>query len=243
MRILCSLPNAAIYLCVSLYFKAESVWTHFDNLDPAEFPTPEELFRAALSLYDNYSTPLAGTIFMLGCKPNSPIVSIGEPWREEEDAEPKLAPAGVDDVDDEQVEKEDGSGEEEGKEGPKEWKDAVPVEKEEFNGDCMLTKSALLMYEALVSKEVAQAVAEGDVGRIYEGIKVSHWSGPNLSVLTGYSSCYSRLRGPRITSTPVTCSTRLPSWKLMPGQSYGICSYKIGWSTYQEKQAATSRRI
>jgi hypothetical protein len=29
------------------------------------------------------------------------------------------------------------------------------------------------MYEALVSKEVAQAVAEGDIGRAYEGIKVS----------------------------------------------------------------------
>ena len=29
------------------------------------------------------------------------------------------------------------------------------------------------MYEALVLKEVAQAVAEGDIGRVYEGIKVS----------------------------------------------------------------------
>jgi len=30
------------------------------------------------------------------------------------------------------------------------------------------------MYEALVSKEMAQAVAEGDPGRVYEGIKVSY---------------------------------------------------------------------
>lgn len=37
----------------------------------------------------------------------------------------------------------------------------------------MLARSVWFMYEALVSKEVAQAVAEGDVGRVYEGIKVS----------------------------------------------------------------------
>ena len=214
---------------ISLYFKAESVWTHFNNLSQAGLPTPDELFRIALLLYDNYSTPTASTIFMLGCQPNSPVVSIGEPWREEEDTEPKLIPTGADDVDAEQGEEEDGSTKDKGEGGPKERKNAVPAKDEDFDGDRTLMRSALLMYEALVSKEVAQAVAEGDIGRVYEGIKVSDEFGPSLNhILIGYSSCCSHLRAPRITSTPAICSTRSPSWKLMPGRSCGNYSYGTG---------------
>ena len=137
------------------------MWTYFDALDEHKLPTPEELFKVALSLYDNYSTPKAATMFMSGCQLNTSVVSIGEPWREVEDVgpEPKPAPVETDDMDTKLVE-----GEDEGKE-----KDVVSVD---FDGDHTLMRSALFMYEALVSKEVAQAVAEGDIGRVYEGIKV-----------------------------------------------------------------------
>ena len=211
---------ATINPSVSLHFKAESVWTYFNALDEHELPSPEELFKVALSLYDNYSTPKAATMFMSGCQLNGSVVSIGEAWREEEDAEPKPVPAEADDMDTEPV-----GGEDEGKECLQNKKDVASVD---FDGDHTLMRSALFMYEALVSKEVAQAVAEGDIGRVYEGIKVCYQLDSHLSLLTRCSSCCSRLRGPRTTSIPVTYSTQSRSWKLMLGRSYGTCSCETG---------------
>lgn len=94
---------------------------------------------------------------------------IGEPWRDTEDPEPKPVPGQATEGGVEGKgggESVDGKGREEMKTG------TAPVEVKEFQGDCMLARSAAFMYEALVSKEVAQAVAEGDVGRVYKGIKV-----------------------------------------------------------------------
>jgi len=127
-------------------------------------------------LYDNYSTPKAAAIFGSGSPPNPSVVSIGEPWREEEDTEPKPIPEEADDVETEQAE--DGSGRDEGTGSPEKQEDTVSAEVEEFDGDHTLMRSSLLMYEAIVSKEVAQAVAEGDVGRVYEGIKVCRQLNP-----------------------------------------------------------------
>lgn len=66
----------------------------------------------------------------------------------------------------------DGSDQDDGKDGPEKGKDAISADDKEFDGDLTLMRSSLFMYEAIVSKEVARAVAEGDVGRVYEGIKV-----------------------------------------------------------------------
>lgn len=85
---------------------------------------------------------------------------------EEEDEEPKPVSIEADGADTEQ-EWED-KAKEKGENGEK---GAVAAESEKFDGDHVLMRSALLMYEALVSKEVAQVVVEGDIGRVYEGIK------------------------------------------------------------------------
>jgi len=190
---------------VRRYLKTDDLCTYFGNLNQVEFHTPEDLFQKALALYDNYSTPKAAAIFASGCQPNPSVVPIGEPWRDEEDTEPKPVPAEVDHADAKPVG--DGSDQDEGKDGPEEREGVVPVEDEEFEGDHTLMRSSLLMYEALVSKEVAQAVAEGDVGRVYEGIKVCRQLSPNLSILMECSSCCSRSRAPRTTSIPATCLT------------------------------------
>lgn len=183
------------------------MWTYFNDLNQNEYPTPQELFNIALRLYDNYSTPKAGAIFMSGCQPDSSVVSIGEAWKEEEDTEPKLVPVETGDANTEQGEGEDLSGEDEGGEGPKEQKGMILAEDEKFDGDRTLMRSAVLMYEALVSKEVAQAVAEGDVGRVYEGIKVGHQLNSSFSILMGYSLCCLPLPGLRITSILATSLT------------------------------------
>ena len=42
-----------------------------------------------------------------------------------------------------------------------------------FQGDRSLAKSMIFMHETMVSREAAYAVAEGDIGRAYECVKVS----------------------------------------------------------------------
>ena len=42
-----------------------------------------------------------------------------------------------------------------------------------FQGDRSLAKSIMFMHETMVSREAAYAVAERDIGRAYECVKVS----------------------------------------------------------------------
>jgi hypothetical protein len=48
--------------------------------------------------------------------------------------------------------------------------DERQLDPKEFQADCTLGRSVSFMREAIVSKEVAEAVAEGDIGMVYEGI-------------------------------------------------------------------------
>lgn len=157
---------------VSLRFKTENLWTYFDNLDRRhEIPSPEDLFNTAVDLWNNYSNPNASTAFIAGHQLSDSVVPIGELWRKEEDTtESEPAPsqaAGGSAGNTREQEWENGRG------GETNGKDAMSTGDKEFQGDRTLARSASFMYEALVSKEVAQAVAEGDVGRVYEGVKVS----------------------------------------------------------------------
>ena len=208
---------------VSLQFKTENLWTHFD--DRGDVPSLEELFDRALTLWDNYSNPGTFTKFVTGHRSDNSVVPIGEPWRKEEDTDLKAAPRQATDDGTEGGEGEvggDGGGEMKGK-------GATSVTDKEFRGDWVLARSTSFMHQALVSKEVAQAVAEGDVGRVYEGIKVSSLLHRNTGFPTIYCrQCWSRLRAPHISSILVTCSTRLASWSLTLTRSCRPCFYRTG---------------
>ncbi|PSR83602.1 hypothetical protein PHLCEN_2v5682 [Hermanssonia centrifuga] len=43
------------------------------------------------------------------------------------------------------------------------------------SGDQTLAQSIMYMHVTLISREVASAIAKGDIGRVYEGIKVSNF--------------------------------------------------------------------
>jgi len=152
-------------------FGTKDLWTYFnERCSRGDAPSLEDLFNMAVALWNNYCNPGAFTKFMAGRQPDDSVVPIGEPWEKGEDPDSVLAPGpvtgdGVEGKGEGELEK--GEGEETKGRG------ATSVEDEEFLGDRVLARSAAFMYEALVSKEVAQAVAEGDVGRVYEGIKVS----------------------------------------------------------------------
>jgi hypothetical protein len=157
---------------VSLQFKTENLWTYFVDLDHQnKLPSFSELFDMAVTLWTNYSSPSAFTAFVTGRLPNASIVPIGEPWQEEEDTDSK--PAASETMDGGTKDNRGGEPGEDKKRGESKGKGATSAGDEGFRGDRTLARSASFMYEALVSKEVAQAVAEGDVGRVYEGIKVS----------------------------------------------------------------------
>ncbi|KAF9645275.1 hypothetical protein BDM02DRAFT_3071707, partial [Thelephora ganbajun] len=179
--------DARVLDCWRLQFKTENLWTHFDDLHCRnEIPGFEGLFETAVALWNNYSSPGAFTSFMMGHHLDNSIVPLGELWRKEEDTDPEpvQSQAACSSAKDKEG---GGSGEDEGRGGTKR-KGPTPVEDEEFRGDRTLARSASLMCEALVSKEVAQAVAEGDVGRVYEGIKMMllTFAGSSHSKYTGY---------------------------------------------------------
>jgi len=153
-------------------FKAKNLWTYFSEIHRlGDIPSLEDLFNMAVSLWNDYCNPGAFAKFVAGRQPDDSVVPIGEPWGKGEDPDPMPVPRpGTEDS----VESQGGGGLEKG-DGRKEVKgrEGVSNEDEDFLGDRVLARSAAFMYEALVSKEVAQAVAEGDIGRVYEGIKVS----------------------------------------------------------------------
>jgi hypothetical protein len=49
---------------------------------------------------------------------------------------------------------------------------AVPLQPPSFFGDQALFDTGTFMYDAMISREVAAAAAQGDVGRVWEGMKV-----------------------------------------------------------------------
>lgn len=53
------------------------------------------------------------------------------------------------------------------------WTKPPPDGVENIKGDFVLARSVSFMRDALISREAAYAAAEGDVGRVYEVVKVS----------------------------------------------------------------------
>ena len=127
----------------------------------------------AVALWNNYSNPGAFTSFMTGCHLDHSVVPINKPWRDEEDTDREPVPSQAVDSGEGKKGVESGK-DEESKET--EGRSTTSIADKKFRGDHALARSASFMYETLVSKEVAQAVAEGDIGRVYEGIKVSFHS-------------------------------------------------------------------
>lgn len=82
---------------------------------------------------------------------------------------------------------------------PKTPKDVPP---EEFKGDRVLARSIALMRDLLWSRECANAVAEGDAGRVYEILKVKLLLTPWQNTTENTNrSCYSRSRVQAIPNT------------------------------------------
>lgn len=165
-----------MYLCRT-FFGANNIFEYFNSLPDEGLPTIDDLVQKAEILFDVYCTPKSHDYYMTGGsggrEPGSSGWSVphGTHWDK-----PNEIP--------EEPVKSKGPGKRRQKmrEKGKENVDAKPLDnklmKEEeppFDGDASLGRSIMFMYDNIISREVAYAVAEGDAGRVYEGIKVSSW--------------------------------------------------------------------
>jgi len=140
---------------LSLYFKADDLIQHFSNLEAAgTLPSFTVLELAARELHRAYSSTRALHHAMRDVeKPSvwSHTVPRGTAWRS-----PLACIAN--DINASSAEA------------------ASHCSDTTFKGDLILARSIAFMRDALVSREAAYAAAEGDVGRLYEMIKVCQWS-------------------------------------------------------------------
>lgn len=136
-----------------------------------KLPPIEELEAAALKLYRAYSSVRATERAMYDVSdPLGPTqvpksaweqtVPIGSPWvppSTENSADPSAS---------------SGKAAKGGKK--KKRKHVDDLEDEPFKGDRALAQSIAFMRDAVVAREFVYAMAEGDVGRMYEALKVCH---------------------------------------------------------------------
>ncbi|RDB16715.1 hypothetical protein Hypma_002556 [Hypsizygus marmoreus] len=164
--------DARILDCWRIYFGQDDLFAYFNKLAlEKKLPTFEDLEAAARKLYRSYTSTRAQHRAMQGnsTKPSSlgdpSIVPPGSPWTEPRPV-PKAKPS-------------------------KRKTTTVPQTTkppEPFKGDQVLARSIAFMREAMISREAAMATADGDVGRLYEAIKVMlfTFAGSNHSNYTSY---------------------------------------------------------
>ncbi|KAF7797543.1 hypothetical protein EIP86_008743 [Pleurotus ostreatoroseus] len=150
--------DARILDCWRLHFEADDIFSHFEALSEEEVPSFEELRLIARSLYRRYGTRRAYQYMMRGKNvPDTPdYVPAGSPW---------VAPR----VDETSQSSAKATKATKGKQKAS-TKNSVPDEPP-FKGDQTLAQSIMFMHITAISREMANAIADGDIGRVYEGLK------------------------------------------------------------------------
>ncbi|KAF8872739.1 hypothetical protein BD779DRAFT_1708992 [Infundibulicybe gibba] len=147
--------------CWRLHFSCDDLFDHFRGLSAIQnLPEFEDLEAAALKLHRKYSTTRAHYLALHELDHDSEWVKSippGSPWvpplRDESSiCQPQPQTTGPKKA---------------GTRGTR--RDMANVE--QFKGDHVLANSIALMRDALISREMAYAIAEGDVGRMYEMMK------------------------------------------------------------------------
>ncbi|KAF4596165.1 hypothetical protein EYR40_008153 [Pleurotus pulmonarius] len=159
--------------CWRLHFETSDIFTHFTTLHKTgSLPSFEELEIIAHKLFDSYSTTFAQ-------------------YQAEDDARTGFSDwaAGIPEGSVWSCPLEQGLTssnylDKTSKRRKEKRKVAIPSK----NGDQTLSETIVFMRDALISREVAYAVAEGDVGRAWEAMKVTvfTFAGSNHSKYTSY---------------------------------------------------------
>ncbi|KAJ3559455.1 hypothetical protein NM688_g327 [Phlebia brevispora] len=148
--------DARMLDCWRLHFETIDLFEHFKQLEAEEkLPTLEELRVAARILYRRYSSRHAYYCAMHGenIPGTAEYIPAGTPWTAPiQDETSRLAPP-------------------KGNAKKKKASELQESVNEAFVGDQCLAQSIMFMNVTLISREIASAIADGDIGRVYEGIK------------------------------------------------------------------------
>ncbi|KAI1781902.1 hypothetical protein LXA43DRAFT_1105136 [Ganoderma leucocontextum] len=171
----------------------EDLFAHFEHLDERDIPSLETLREHARTLHNRYSTQQAWVMAMQGgdAALDAGWVS-GDPWtpvsdeqqveqvaiippaaEEDKDTSPRSASSTESESESSSSHASSGGGE---------------SEAQAFSGDRTLAQSILFMRDAMVSRDTSHAVAVGDVGRMWEDLKMMmyNFAGSTHSKYTTY---------------------------------------------------------
>ncbi|KIJ64811.1 hypothetical protein HYDPIDRAFT_111412 [Hydnomerulius pinastri MD-312] len=163
--------------CWRVYFRTEDIFKHFQQLaTQGELPDYADLEKIARLLFKTYSSASGIHSAFQDAEDISEwgsAIPLGTPWSTDPDSVLVAKAVAVKKVEITRKVRagNTGEGKSKGAQKPKVQArplDAPPVP---FKGDRVLAQSIAFMRDALVSREMAYAVAEGDVGRVYEMIK------------------------------------------------------------------------
>ncbi|KAJ7172952.1 hypothetical protein C8R43DRAFT_1119774 [Mycena crocata] len=165
--------KAHVLDCWRLYFEVDDLETHFRDLAAAkQLPSLDELLEIAETLVDRYATQSSIRISLSAAESTDPErlnkVPIGSPWaaptnaHDPEDAMPDLV-----DIVEPDATPDRPPAPKKPAEGPK-----FHEEKSGFTGDRVLRNVEIFLLEFGWWIEFAHAVPEGDIGRVWEIMKI-----------------------------------------------------------------------
>ncbi|KAJ3553132.1 hypothetical protein NM688_g3779 [Phlebia brevispora] len=141
--------DARMLDCWRLHFSADNLFAHFDDLEKLDnLPDLADLRKAARTLHKRYSTQRAYEMAMHGMNPPN-FFPVGSPWvAPEVDETSHLT-----------------------QKAKTKAKKAAAESDDAFSGDQTLAQSIMFMHVTLILRDVVEAIADGDIGRVYEGLK------------------------------------------------------------------------
>ncbi|KAJ6503101.1 hypothetical protein DFH09DRAFT_1440647, partial [Mycena vulgaris] len=170
--------------CWRIHLKCDDIHTHFTELaDLNQLPSFEELEIAAKHLYDTYTSTVAQREAARDARDGQ------SPWAANVQSGKSWIPLAIDATSasvPKQKKKRKSKKNSVSQAPPKE--PVPPPPPLPFNGDQVISDGAGFMRDASISREVASAVAVGEVGRMWEGLKVMmiNFAGSGHSRYLGY---------------------------------------------------------
>ncbi|OSC96922.1 hypothetical protein PYCCODRAFT_1335561, partial [Trametes coccinea BRFM310] len=187
--------DARILDCWRVYYNVGDLFAHFEGLSArGELPELAELRSIAETLHSRYSCQRAWTDAMEGgdCAKLAGW-SVGSSWKaRDQDANRPVGRGGT-----------------------------VAAEDTTFGGDRTLAQSILFMMDTMLSRDAADAVAMGDVGRLWNNMKIMMFKFEGSSHSKYGTYLLEQLCSLELESSDVLRSTFLKNWLVNPSGEPG----------------------
>ena len=154
--------------------KDGDLWTYFKVLeDRDETPSIESLHQSCHSIYKRYIHPFAFEEALAGTYTDPEVaVAVGDPWNSPKTDTSSLNIPTSESLSESAPSQTSRSSQQSKPKGRKKKIDQKAHDNLTFNGDQVLAQSSRFMFDAMISREVIYATADGDVGRVWEVLKV-----------------------------------------------------------------------